>query len=169
MYVSSDDVFGGLLVQSPHPDDFDKRDIFCLYILPASKLHVKVFRREVIFLIDTSASIQGMPLEESKNAISAALMNLRPTDSFSIMSFNEEIFSFSSSLVPATEEKMEEAHQWLRTCHATGGTSILLPLNENKAMARIRGFNDRAVQGERLEGFSTKLTGSLQGTSEVAI
>ncbi|XP_031490840.1 uncharacterized protein LOC116257954 isoform X1 [Nymphaea colorata] len=133
--VSSDDVFGGLLVQPPHPDDFDKRNIFCLYILPASNLHAKVFRREVIFLIDTSASIQGLPLEESKNAVSAALMNLRPTDSFSIMSFNEEIFSFSSSLVPATEEKIEEAHQWLsETCHATGGTSILLPLNEAMKM-----------------------------------
>ncbi|CAN6470028.1 unnamed protein product [Victoria cruziana] len=133
--VSSNDVLGGLLVQSPQPDDSDKRDIFYLYVFPTSNLHEKVSRREVIFLIDTSASMQGMPLEESKSAIAAALTNLRPTDSFSIMSFNEEIFLFSSSLVPATEEKVEEARHWLsEKCHATGGTNILLPLNEAMKM-----------------------------------
>ncbi|KAF6146748.1 hypothetical protein GIB67_009034 [Kingdonia uniflora] len=34
--ISSDEIFGGLLLQSPDAHDFDQRDMFCFYLFPGS-------------------------------------------------------------------------------------------------------------------------------------
>lgn len=85
----------------------------------------------MVFVIDTSASMKGKPLEAVKSALSAALSKLNPEDSFSIIAFNGETYLFSSSLVPATKETIENATQWISINFiAEGGTNILLPLNQ---------------------------------------
>ncbi|RWR95873.1 von Willebrand factor [Cinnamomum micranthum f. kanehirae] len=127
--VSANDIFGCLLLQSPSVHDFDQREIFCMYLFPGQIK--QVFRKEVVFLVDISGSMQGKPLENARNAIATALSKLSPKDSFSIIAFNEETSAFSSSMEFATEEVIERATQWMsERCVAGGGTNILAPLNE---------------------------------------
>jgi uncharacterized protein with von Willebrand factor type A (vWA) domain len=94
--------------------------------------HIKqVFKREVVFLIDTSGSMQRKPIESVKNAVFASLLELTDLDFFNIVSFSDEVCSFSTCLVPATEEMVESANQWMGTnLVAKGGTNISRPLNE---------------------------------------
>jgi uncharacterized protein with von Willebrand factor type A (vWA) domain len=98
----------------------------------------QVFRREVVFLIDTSGSMQRKPIESVKNAVFASLLELTDLDFFNIVSFSDEVCSFSTCLVPATEEMVESANQWMGTnLVAKGGTNISRPLNEVHNISEI--------------------------------
>ncbi|KAI3991883.1 hypothetical protein MKX01_012828 [Papaver californicum] len=133
--VSTSDILGGLLLHSPSKQDLDKREMFCFYLFPGNKQSKKVFRKEVVFLIDISGSMQGRPLESVKDALCAALRNLNQEDSFSLIAFSGETLLFSSSLQSATTETIERATQWMQTNFvAAGGTNILQPLSQAMEM-----------------------------------
>ncbi|KAF3323444.1 inter alpha-trypsin inhibitor, heavy chain 4-like protein [Carex littledalei] len=156
--VHAADVFGGLLLQSASVQDYDQRDMFCLFLIPGNNKKRKVFRREVVFLIDTSGSMQRKPIESVKNAVFASLLELTDQDFFNIVSFSDEVCSFSTCLVPATEEMVESANQWMGTnLVAKGGTNISRPFNEVLAsLANTKGsiphiflITDGTVEDER--------------------
>ncbi|PIN24772.1 hypothetical protein CDL12_02496 [Handroanthus impetiginosus] len=129
--VSSSHTFGGVLLSPPLLHDVDHRDFFCCYLFPGKQQSAKVFRREVVFVVDISGSMRGKPLEDTKNALFAALAKLDPEDMFNVIAFNGETYLFSSSLEPATEEVVEKVTQWINMNFvAGGGTNILLPLNQ---------------------------------------
>ncbi|KAL4180692.1 hypothetical protein AMTRI_Chr12g267090 [Amborella trichopoda] len=133
--VSSSNICGTLLLQPQNAYDFDQRQIFYLFLYPGSTYNTQVFRKDVLFLIDTSGSMRGSPLDDAKQAVSTALSMLAPGDSFGIIAFDEEIISFSTSLEFSTKEMIESACQWIaKRCVAGGGTNILQAVNEAMKM-----------------------------------
>ncbi|KAK1281224.1 hypothetical protein QJS04_geneDACA004889 [Acorus gramineus] len=156
--VYSSDIFGGVLLKSPSVLDTDQREMFYLYLFPGCNHNRNIFRKEVVFIVDISGSMLGKPLENAKNALSAALIELAPADSFCIIAFNEETFSFSSYLELATKEVVENAIQWMdKNFVAGGGTNITRPLNEamnmlsnaHDSIPHIFLITDGAVEDER--------------------
>lgn len=82
-------------------------------------------------MVDISGSMRGKPLEDTKNALLAALSKLDPKDSFNIIAFNGETYLFSTSMELATKGAVERATQWIGvTLIAEGSTDILLPLTK---------------------------------------
>ncbi|TYJ17920.1 hypothetical protein E1A91_A09G086700v1 [Gossypium mustelinum] len=130
--VTSSDLFGGVLLQSPALRDFDEREMFCLYLFPGNKQIRRVFRREVVFVVDISQSMQGLPIENVKNALLASLSKLNPQDSFNIIAFNSESHLFSPKMVLATHGSILKATQWLSSNILTtdGGTNIMQPFKQ---------------------------------------
>lgn len=129
--VSSHDIFGSVFFQSPPLHDFDQRDMVCLYLYPGNANTRKVFRKEIVFIVDISASMKGGPLESVKSAVVSALSKLNPSDSFNIIAFNGNSFLFSPSMELASKEATETAVQWInRNFTAEGGTNILLPISQ---------------------------------------
>ncbi|KAK6148761.1 hypothetical protein DH2020_016286 [Rehmannia glutinosa] len=129
--VSSSEIIGGLLLQSPSMHDYDQREMFCFYLYPGKRMSNKVFGKEVVFLVDISASMQGSPLENVKSALLASLLKLNPADTFNVIAFNGSSLLFSPSLVPATKEMVEKASEWIgMNFIAEGGTNISTPLNQ---------------------------------------
>ncbi|KAM6599945.1 hypothetical protein CsatA_019554 [Cannabis sativa] len=119
---------------------------------------LKVFRKDIVFVVDISGSMRGKPIDDTRNALSDALSKLDPEDSFSIIAFNGEIFLFSTSMEAATTEAIERATEWMTMNFiAGGGTNILLPLNKALEMlSNPRGstpiiflVTDGAVEDER--------------------
>ncbi|CAN1169116.1 Inter-alpha-trypsin inhibitor heavy chain H3 [Linum perenne] len=156
--VCSEDLFGGVLLQSPYLRDFEERQMFFLHLFPGINQARKVFRREVIFLVDISGSMKGDPLENTKSAISSSLYKLNEEDSFNIIAFNGEMHLFSSLMEPATQETVTEANRWLNdTLIAEGGTNILPPLKQamkllaetTNSIPLIFLITDGAVEDER--------------------
>ncbi|XAR67567.1 hypothetical protein NMG60_11002368 [Bertholletia excelsa] len=156
--VSSSDIFGGLLLQSPSMHDIDQREIFCFYLFPGTSKDRKVFRKEVIFVVDISGSMHEGPLDNVKNALLAALSKLTPVDSFNIIAFNSSTQILSSSMKLATKEAIENATLWIsRNFIPEGGTNILLPLNQaleilaktSHSVPLILLITDGAVEDER--------------------
>ncbi|KAA3477105.1 Inter-alpha-trypsin inhibitor heavy chain-related isoform 1 [Gossypium australe] len=129
--VSSGNIFGGALLQSPSLYDIDQRDMFCICLFPGSQQGKKVFRKEVIFVVDISSSMRGRSLESTKNAINTALSKLSPEDSFNIIAFTDETFLYCTSMVLASEESIEKASEWMSKEHSEGnGTNMLIPLQK---------------------------------------
>ncbi|XP_076926622.1 uncharacterized protein LOC143589862 isoform X2 [Bidens hawaiensis] len=129
--VYEDDIFGGVLLQSPSLQDCDQGDMFCFYIFPGSNKNIKPLKREVVFLLDISTSMQDDPLEKSKDAVIGCLSELNQEDSFNIIAFNGDIQLFSSSMELATNEAITNATRWMNTkLIAEGGTNLLSPLQK---------------------------------------
>lgn len=85
----------------------------------------------MIFVVDISESMQGKPIEGTKNALAAALSKLDHGDSFNVIAFNDEIHLFSLSLELATKKAIDKVTEWMSmNMVARGGTNILLPLNQ---------------------------------------
>ncbi|KAI3789852.1 hypothetical protein L2E82_02656 [Cichorium intybus] len=129
--VCSNEIFGGLLLQRPSLHDYDQRDMFCFYLFPVSKNVTKQFRKEVVFLLDISGSMRGVPIEKSKHAIITSLSKLNQQDLFNIIAFNEGIQSYSSSLELATKEAIINATEWMwKLVVAEGGTNLMCSLKQ---------------------------------------
>ncbi|CAI9760533.1 unnamed protein product [Fraxinus pennsylvanica] len=129
--VSSSDICGGVLLQSPSLHDYDQREMFCFFLYPGNSICKKNFKKEVVFLVDISASMQGNPLENAKTALLAAISKLSPRDTFNIIAFNGSFSLFSSSMELATKEAIENASEWININFvAEGGTNISTPLDQ---------------------------------------
>ncbi|KGN66313.1 inter-alpha-trypsin inhibitor heavy chain H4 [Cucumis sativus] len=140
--ISSSQISGGILLQSPPVDDADQREMFCMYLYPG-KDKGKVFRKKIVFVVDVSGSMQGKALDDVKNVLSTALSKLPPEDMFNIIAFNEDTRQFSESMEMATMDAVERALQWIKMNFvARGGTDILLPLTKATEMLNDGGNGD---------------------------
>lgn len=134
--VPSSDLYASVLLQSPTMQGFDQRDMFCIYLYPGNTVSRKVFKKEIVFIVDISASMGGGPLEDAKAAVFSALSKLDRADKFNIIAFNENSLLFSSSMELATLESIEKAIQWIdKSFQADGGTNIYSPLSQALKMA----------------------------------
>ncbi|KAK7291791.1 hypothetical protein RIF29_07215 [Crotalaria pallida] len=127
--VPSSHVNGVVLMESASVHDFDQREMFYVYLSPGD-IKSKVFRKEILFVIDISGSMRGKLIDDTKNALSDALSKLNPDDSFSIIAFNGESYIFSKSMELASKDAVERAIEWINTNFvASGGTNISHALN----------------------------------------
>ncbi|KAL2971015.1 hypothetical protein AAZX31_15G170300 [Glycine max] len=118
---------------------WSKTDFSFTYVVPDSSSHISggvllesplIFRKDVVFVIDISGSMQGKLMDDTKNALSVALAKLDPDDSFSIIAFNGEIYHFSKSMELVSKDAVERAIEWINMNFIAGGdTNILYPLN----------------------------------------
>lgn len=80
--------------------------------------------RELIFLIDTSGSQDGVPLQASKTFMTVALDALRPNDHFRIIQFANDVSEFSSKSVQASASNIAAGKRFVNNLSAGGGTDI---------------------------------------------
>lgn len=94
-------------------------------------LNLQVFKKDIVFVVDISGSMQGKLMDDIKAALSAALSKLDPDDSFSIIAFNGESYLFSTSMQLASKDTVERAIEWIKVNFvAEGATNILPPLKK---------------------------------------
>ena len=67
----------------------DERGKFFTMILqpPKRVAQEQIVPRELVFVLDTSGSMNGFPIETSKAMMRRAIKNLRPRDKFNIVTF----------------------------------------------------------------------------------
>lgn len=80
--------------------------------------------RELVFVLDTSGSMGGVPLDASKRFMEAALQGLRPEDYFRVIRFSSNASEFASRAVPATHGNIRSGLRYVRGLSAGGGTEI---------------------------------------------
>jgi len=84
--------------------------------------------RDVVFIIDTSGSMQGASIQQAKASLKRGLAKLRTRDRFSIVAFNSHYRVLYPSLHPATVHNINTATRWVDQLQADGGTEMVSAL-----------------------------------------
>jgi Ca-activated chloride channel homolog len=99
---------------------------FTLMILPPKELSdVSRHPLEMVFTLDTSGSMNGRPIEQSKAAMNYALTHMNGNDSFQIINFSDKPSKFAQAPVAATQHNVQMALQHIAAMNGTGGTMLV--------------------------------------------
>ncbi|HEX8699306.1 MAG TPA: VIT domain-containing protein [Myxococcaceae bacterium] len=85
-------------------------------------------RQEVVFVVDTSGSMDGQSLPQAKGALRLCLRHLREGDRFNIIAFESSYKTFAREPVVFTQKTLEQADHWVNSLRADGGTELLAPM-----------------------------------------
>lgn len=104
----------------------DKTYALVMVMPPSAATEAKAnpLPREVIFVIDTSGSMEGMSIEQARESLVLALSRLTPQDHFNVIQFNSYTSKLFPSAVPVNGNTLQEAQRYAESLVATGGTEI---------------------------------------------
>jgi Ca-activated chloride channel homolog len=99
---------------------------FTLILQPPEKVREEALvPRQLIFVLDTSGSMWGFPIEMAKKTIARALDNLRKDETFNLITFSGDTRILFPEPVPATAENVARAKQVLAGAYGSGGTEMM--------------------------------------------
>jgi Ca-activated chloride channel family protein len=99
---------------------------FTLILQPPDRVAVEdVTPKELVFVLDTSGSMSGFPVEKAKETMKLALEGLYPQDTFNLITFAGDTSVLFPEPVPATKENLAKAQAFLETREGGGGTEMM--------------------------------------------
>jgi Ca-activated chloride channel family protein len=103
----------------------DEDGYFMLMLAPQRQMSkAQIAAKDVVFVFDTSGSMNGPKIEQAKRALQFVLNNLNPRDRFNIIQFSSEVEPFRKGLVDASEGEVTAARKFVEEIKAVGGTAI---------------------------------------------
>lgn len=167
---------GGELAEGVLTQHIPGRDgYFLLYLVPPARAETAVVRpRELIFVLDTSGSMNGFPIEKSKELMTRMLGEMRPEDSFNIITFAGDHQVLWPAPRPATPENLKMAQDFVQSRRSSGGTEMMkaieAALKPSPAPGVAGGAGDiaRANDGDRA-GEPGASTGSRAAPMRLAL
>ena len=85
--------------------------------------------REVVFIIDTSGSMEGTSMEQAKASLQLGLQFLGPDDRFNLVRFSSDSEKLFDESVPVYPAYLEQASGFIDRLSANGGTVMAPALN----------------------------------------
>ncbi|HEV7796561.1 MAG TPA: VIT and VWA domain-containing protein [Pyrinomonadaceae bacterium] len=99
---------------------------FTLILQPPERITVsEVTPKELVFVLDTSGSMQGFPIEKAKETMKLALDGLYPADTFNLITFAGDTRIMFPHPVAATPANLKKAKEFLSATEGAGGTEMM--------------------------------------------
>ena len=92
---------------------------------PARVKPEQVTPKEMVFVMDTSGSMSGPPIEKCKQTMLHCLANLNDKDTFNVITFSGDTHILFPQPVPATDENRGKATAFLASRAGGGGTEMM--------------------------------------------
>ncbi|HKO61940.1 MAG TPA: VIT and VWA domain-containing protein [Pyrinomonadaceae bacterium] len=92
--------------------------------------------REYIFVVDISGSMEGFPLNTSKQLLRDLIGQLRPADSFNVVLFAGDSSVLAPKSIPASPENVAGAIRLIDEQRGGGGTELLAALQQAMSIPR---------------------------------
>lgn len=125
--LDSDEPQFGFFSYAPPGED----GYFTLIAQPQSEYTVtEVTPKEIFYIVDTSGSMGGEPIKKVKDAMTYALQNLNPEDSFYFMTFSNVVQRLSKEPLPNTPGNIMRGLEFVDAIESGGGTEMLPGLVE---------------------------------------
>jgi Ca-activated chloride channel family protein len=86
--------------------------------------------RSLIFMLDTSLSMQWEKLDRAYEALEYFLRGLTARDKFNLTVFNDDVQRLSRDPLAVNQQTVEQALQFVRQGYLSGGTNFLLALDD---------------------------------------
>ncbi len=99
-------------------------DGYFMLLLSPGQLEAPALKKDIIFVVDTSGSMEGEKLEQTKSALHYCLNNLSPGDRFNVVDFATIACSYRPALVPADRSNVQNGLAYVDGLLARGGTNI---------------------------------------------
>ena len=125
----------GLLLYEHEDEKF-----FAYTMEPQAKKTIKqnaIPSREYLFIVDVSGSMNGYPLDVSKELMRNLLCNLAITDTFNVQLFASSSTVFNATPVPANGENIAAAIRFLSNGQGGGGTRLINALQTAYQLPRM--------------------------------
>ena len=81
--------------------------------------------RELVFVLDCSGSMSGVPIEAAKGVVRKALAAVRPQDTFQIIRFSESASGLGAVPLTPTPHNLTRALAHLESLRGSGGTRMI--------------------------------------------
>lgn len=142
-FVFRYDVAGQKIADALLTHSTDKGGFFTFILQPPERVTVEdVTPKELVFVLDTSGSMYGFPLEKAKETMKLALDNLYPYDTFNLITFSGDEHILFPEPVPATKENLAKAQAFLESRTGGGGTEMMkaikASMDPSDAQAHVR-------------------------------
>ena len=125
-FVLRYDVAGGSIQDALLTHRSDKGGFFTMILQPPDRVTVEdVTPKELVFVLDTSGSMEGFPIEKAKETMKLALDSLYPSDTFNLITFAGDTEILFPEPVPATKENLRKAQAFLNGRSGGGGTEMM--------------------------------------------
>jgi Ca-activated chloride channel family protein len=125
-FVLRYDVAGQKIADALLTHATDKGGFFTFILQPPERVTAEdVTPKELVFVLDTSGSMYGFPLEKAKETMKLALDNLYPYDTFNLITFAGDEHILFPEPVPATKENLAKAQAFLESRTGGGGTEMM--------------------------------------------
>src|SRR5882724_5741353 len=99
---------------------------FTMILQPPERVTAEdVMPKELVFVLDTSGSMSGFPIEKAKETMKLALDNLYPTDTFNLITFAGDTHILFPQPVSANAENLKKAQAFLDSRSGAGGTEMM--------------------------------------------
>ena len=143
--LSDEDVGLNLLTYlDPERDSSFAREGYFLLLAAPSVETERIIPRDIILVLDTSGSMEGVKLEQAKEAASYVLKHLNPEDRFNLVAFSTGIKRFAYELQPASQAG--QAVSWINKMSALGGTNINQALLDALSFSAVDEFEGSRPQ-----------------------
>ncbi len=98
---------------------------FLMLVSPRAELaESRQVPRDMVFVLDTSGSMEGPKMEQAKKALKFCLGHLGQNDRFALMNFATTVNKYADRLKTADSDSVADARKWVDRLQATGGTAI---------------------------------------------
>ena len=108
----------------------DKGGFFTLMLAPPARVdEAAIAPRELIFVLDTSGSMSGLPIEKAKDLMVKAIQAMRSRDTFNIITFSGDTHILWDKPRSNTDANRNEALAFLTSRAGSGGTEMMTAIN----------------------------------------
>jgi Ca-activated chloride channel family protein len=110
--------------------------------------------RELIFVLDTSGSMSGFPIETAKKVMKRAIEHMRPQDTFNLITFSGDTHVLFPQPVPSSAANIAQATSFLSGQRGGGGTEMMKAIrialgDDGSGVADCKPWQDCAVEMNR--------------------
>lgn len=125
-FVLRYDVSGKQIADAILTNRTERGGFFTMILQPPNRVQAAdVMPKEIVFVLDTSGSMEGFPLDKAKESMRLALDNLYPGDTFNLITFAGDTAILFDQPVPATAANLAKARRFLNDRKGGGGTEMM--------------------------------------------
>jgi len=157
-FVLRYDVAGGSIQDALLTHRSERGGFFTMILQPPVRVTAAdVTPKELVFVLDTSGSMQGFPIEKAKETMKLALDSLYPSDTFNLITFAGDTEILFPKPVPATKVNLMKAQAFLSSRSGAGGTEMMTAIkaalepSDNQDHIRIVCFMTDGYVGNDME------------------
>jgi Ca-activated chloride channel family protein len=139
--LNGDQVAPGLLLHRGEKENF-----FLMMLQPPKRVKTnQIPNREYVFIVDVSGSMNGFPLDISKELLRDLIGNLQKNDRFNVLLFAAGSSIMAEKSLPATEDNISKAIHLIERERGGGGTELLPALKRALNLPKTEGYSRTVV------------------------